>query len=397
MTFNRAYCRFLIVLGGIYAALLAPLVACEDLVPMTCVDGAQCVTGLDGPVEVTGRELCGMCRPGTLDCSSDRCVGEVGPTDEVCDGRDNDCDCETDEDVPPLPPGHSGSPCGACGPCADADAPCSSGQHVCAVAPQIETCDLVDNDCDCETDELPVLFFYSGPPETAGVGVCRPGVEACVEGDAVSLPEILPADEDLCFDGLDNDCDGRIDEADVPTEPRSVVLLIDTSGSMAEEMTYLRQAVCTFAARASPGVLMAAVAFAVADVDRPDGVLLVSDFDTPDTICSLLFSAGAFGNATAAEFQPDAFVFATGLTWPSSDRAAVVLTDETVQPGAFGLVDVQTACRAHRVKLYVASKSPFTEEWLPSVAVCGGDTTDLSNPYTLQDSLMEWFEPECAL
>lgn len=395
MTFNRAYFRFLAFATAVYAGLLSPLVACEDLVPMTCVDGARCVTGASGAIQTEDREPCGVCRAGTLDCSSERCVGEVLPTEEVCDGRDNDCDCETDEDVPPIPPGRSDSPCGVCGPCADADAPCSSGQYVCAVTPQAEECDAVDNDCDCETDELPVLFSYSGPPETAGVGVCRPGVEACVDGNVTSLSEVLPANEDLCFDGLDNDCDGRVDEADTPIEPRSVVLLVDTSGSMSEETVVLRQAVCMFAAEASPGVLMALVAFAVYEGDLY-GILFVSDFTDPSTICSLLF-ASAFGNATAAEHQPDAFVFASGLSWPSNDRAAVVLSDEEVQPGAFGLEDVQTSCRANGVKLYVASQSPYTEEWLPSVAVCGGDTTSLTNPFALQNDLMEWFEPECAL
>ena len=55
-------------------------------------EGEPCVVGV------------GACREiGELACNDDlsgtECVGQPGlPTDEVCDGKDNDCDGETDED-----------------------------------------------------------------------------------------------------------------------------------------------------------------------------------------------------------------------------------------------------------------------------------------------------------
>ena len=42
----------------------------------------------------------GECRTGTETCSSGSwgsCVGEVSPSTEICDDRDNDCDGQTDE------------------------------------------------------------------------------------------------------------------------------------------------------------------------------------------------------------------------------------------------------------------------------------------------------------
>ena len=390
----KGYLRFLVACAAAYAALLAPLAACEDVVETTCVDGAACFTGENGPVLVEGREPCGVCRPGALDCSEEACVGEVLPSPEVCDGVDNDCDCETDEDLT-LEPGHPDSPCEQCGLCAEAEARCIFGFYLCAQQPKGEECDSVDNDCDCEVDDIGVTYNYSGPVETLGVGECRPSIAACIDGTMRVTEQVLPEAVDACWDGKDNDCDGTVDENDTTAEPRSVALLIDLSGSMEDELDDLRQAVCLFAAQAQPGVFMSLIVIALGDA--PYGVRLISDFDTPDAICALLYTSDAFGTASANEYQPDAFVMAANLTWPSLDRAAVVMSDETVQEGQYTIADVEAACILHGIRLYVASVFPFTDEWMASVTICGGDTTNLSNPYDLSDSLMEWFEPECLL
>ena len=50
-------------------------------------------------------------------------------------------------------------------------------------------------------------------PAEAGLGICRRGFFACVDGQFVedpNRPMVLPSDE-VC-DGLDNDCNGRVDE-----------------------------------------------------------------------------------------------------------------------------------------------------------------------------------------
>lgn len=59
-----------------------------------------------------------------------------------------------------------------------------------------------------------VQACYSGPAGTNGVGMCQAGTQTCLGGGKFSVcsGETLPKAE-TCGDGLDNDCDGTVDEA----------------------------------------------------------------------------------------------------------------------------------------------------------------------------------------
>lgn len=75
-----------------------------------------------------------------------------------------------------------------------------------------ELCDGLDNNCDGVIDNFEESCF-EGTPEQMGVGICLPGRRRCVEGQwGACAGQVLPEPEDLCGDGLDNDCDGRIDQ-----------------------------------------------------------------------------------------------------------------------------------------------------------------------------------------
>jgi hypothetical protein len=131
---------------------------------------------------------------------------------EICDGKDNDCDGQTDEGF------NVGQSCSVgLGECA------RTGQYVCkadgfgtecnavAGAPSLEICDGKDNDCNGQIDENLTRACYTGPSGTQGVGECRAGIQICTNGVwGTCQGEVLPQSE-IC-DGKDNDCNGQIDE-----------------------------------------------------------------------------------------------------------------------------------------------------------------------------------------
>ena len=122
---------------------------------------------------------------------------------EVCDGADNDCDGLVDEDVTGLPDGLcDGDGDGVTGAddCDDTDDSVFPGAT--------EACNNVDDDCDGEVDEDTDL-------DGDGVSDCHDG-----DGDGWSSDQgdcddtnadYAPGATEFC-DGLDNDCDGQVDE-----------------------------------------------------------------------------------------------------------------------------------------------------------------------------------------
>jgi hypothetical protein len=211
-----------------------------------------------------GAMICKPSDPTQMCCDTEAgCLNAWGnATSEVCDGIDNDCDGQTDEDfdiiagVPGAYVFSRPNPIALKGDC-QGIGQCGAGFVVCAhdglaaccnsdigcVAPEDpgkgseEKCDRVDNDCDGETDEDFKIgggkAWVQGEQELELWGACQDEAGQCVGGqvvcatgglaacctavfvEGIACPGQMGIDE-IC-DGKDNDCDGDIDE-DFPTK-----------------------------------------------------------------------------------------------------------------------------------------------------------------------------------
>ncbi len=170
----------------------------------------EALPGAGEPCDVPG--ALGVCAAGTMQCTGGQwgCEPVAPPSDEVCNGLDDDCDGQTDEDDPAL--GDACTVSGAKGVCANGERACEDGKLVCAqtVFASPEVCNGLDDDCDGAPDSPDPAQVGQDCQVPGQLGVCANGRWACTAGNLVCEQIHAPTAE-TC-NGLDDDCDGQTDE-----------------------------------------------------------------------------------------------------------------------------------------------------------------------------------------
>jgi len=167
------------------------------------------------------------------DCDEESAEVHPGMPDDTCDGVNNDCDEETDEDAE-LPTWYADTDGDGYGSDRDTATGCTAPDGYVAlygdcdeenaeVHPGMpdDTCDGVNNDCDEETDEDAVTSTWYADTDGDGYGVETDTAIGCTAPDGYAAlygdcdegrVDVNPGASDDTCDGVNNDCDEETDE-----------------------------------------------------------------------------------------------------------------------------------------------------------------------------------------
>lgn len=353
------------------------------------------------------------------------CEGIKYPATEICDGKDNDCNGVIDDgDHLLVSSFNTQNPCRETelGVCKYSDARCVLGDWICIPPHNYgeEVCDGRDNDCDGEVDEdIPQEFVYVGPPETLNVGECRAGVSVCENGITRNFGMVTPIEE-ICGNGDDDDCDGLTDELEIEPESYDFALILDVSGSMTQYLYSVNIALCDWANTSRFDNSRFAIVGVAMNPNNGalNGVGLITDFTDSIQACNILNNFLTNTGVTIAnEYQLDAILRSMtvgdniDLTWSNTrQKKIVVFSDEQPQHVYQSVSGVDTPTLEEKlaeivescnttdtsVNIFTPYGMPWNSIWDDITSYCRGYLEYLVfNPFEMVERLNYWFGEEC--
>lgn len=352
------------------------------------------------------------------------CWGETKPDEEDCNNLDDNCNGLIDDDFSGYElfrPYYSlQNSCIPYGVCKYADQTCVNGEWVCNYPETYgqEVCDGRDNDCDTQIDEdteqEPIFsdgdrYVYTADPDTINIGECRAGYKECVDG-VISIRNMRTPIREICGNDDDDDCDGFIDEAENDSLQNDFALIIDYSGSMSMIIESVADALCSWS---SQGVLQnsrfAVIAIGyTGDTDFRE-MKLLTDFTDSGTACDIIRTANHPNFSGGTELQLDATFNSNDpnseqyVSWSADNRNVLIFSDEMMQEHMFldvldGIDMLAQQCSENNYSIgaFINYNTIDQQLWVDLTQRCGGFLDYLSyNPSQMIDTLNYWIGTDC--
>lgn len=353
------------------------------------------------------------------------CDGVVSEREEDCNNLDDNCNGMVDESQTGYPlsrPFYSPeNTCWPTGICGYAEQECHNGDWVCYYPSSFgkEVCDGDDNDCDGDIDEDtnddPIFsteerYVYSGDPDTINIGECRAGYKECVNG-VISIRNMRTPIAEICGNGDDDDCDGVTDENEDDPVQNDIVLIIDYSGSMSTMIDIVADALCSWT---SQGVLVnsrfAVIAIGYNGEFSNRQMKILTDFTDSGTACQIIRNANTPQSSGGIELQLDATYNASNpnsvngyVNWTNNNKKVLIFSDEQMQQQfqptiAAAIEAIVQQCTEADYTIGAFIKYDIVDQslWVDLTQRCNGFLDYLNNnPQDMIDTLNYWIGTDC--
>jgi len=154
---------------------------------------------------------------------------------------------------------------------------------------RVESCNGIDDDCDGRIDnpeQLGISPCYTGDTNDLLHGECRFGINRCSRGMWSCEGQVAPRQE-VC-NGKDDNCDGIVDEG--VAKGVDIVFVVDYSGSMVDKIANIKRAVSGWSTKyANRNDIRVALVAAPSEDTRSEGrVVILSPLTSVEAIMSVI-------------------------------------------------------------------------------------------------------------
>jgi hypothetical protein len=319
-------------------------------------------------------------------------------TDDTCDGADEDCDGNIDEDYVAT---QISCGVGACQ--SDGLKQCRGGVLTDECTPSDPqrtddpTCDDIDDDCDGDSDE----DFNSFPGNACGQGVCQQeGTFVCQEGQLINdcTPLDSPTDQDAAdavCNAVDDDCDGALDE-DYPAEATTCGVGVCAALG---ELTCLDGAVVD---TCDPATLVGEVIDDCDDLDNDCDGTTDEDFTSQTILCDVATSCVKTGISScvdgvpsdscdqAAQRDSDGDGVGDPCAWVTDPQLSFAILRHEVTFGAYRDCVAQGGCTEYTLNYQVTNDADDEGCEFLSEDVVSGESSDKPLRCAVTEQLAEY-------